>query len=57
VAALDLFTKSPVKSATLEAVVIRADGTREDLGIIARYERNLLKRAYFAVRGKFGGSR
>lgn len=30
---------SHVKSATLEAVVIRADGTREDLGIIARYDR------------------
>ena len=53
---MQLATRGPVKSATLEAVVIRADGSREDLGVIARYERNLLKRAYFAVRSKLGGS-
>lgn len=34
-----------VKRATLEAVVIRADGTREDLGMIGYTSRNPLKNA------------
>lgn len=39
-----------VRSATLEAVVIRADGTREDLGVIARYHKNPLTRLIHKVK-------
>ena len=35
---------SPVKSAQFDAVIIRADGTRENLGTIAYYHRNPLRR-------------
>jgi hypothetical protein len=31
----DLHAKVPVKRVVLEAVVIRADGTREDLGVVS----------------------
>jgi hypothetical protein len=33
-----------VNSVTLEAVVTRADGTTEDLGVIARWDKNPVKR-------------
>lgn len=33
-----------VKSATLEATIIRADGRVENLGVIGRYERGLAGR-------------
>jgi hypothetical protein len=33
-----------IKSAELSAVIIRADGTREDLGTIASYHKNPVKR-------------
>lgn len=32
--------KSGIKSITWEAVITRADGTIEDLGVIAEYHRN-----------------
>jgi len=35
---------SNVKQAEMEAVIIRADGTREYLGVIAYYHRNPLRR-------------
>ena len=47
---MDLKARSNVKHATLEAVVIRADGTREDLGTVARYDRNPIKRLLWKVR-------
>jgi len=31
-----IFRRKPKKQATISAVVIRADGTREDLGVISR---------------------
>lgn len=31
----DLSAKGPVKRLQIEAVVIRADGTREDLGVVS----------------------
>lgn len=31
------FAKQRIKRATLEAVIIRADGSREDLGVIGEY--------------------
>lgn len=33
------FAQSEVKEATLEAVIIRADGSKEDLGVIAEYKK------------------
>lgn len=44
---------SNVKSAELQAVIIRADGTRVELGTIAYYHRNPFKRAWFALRKLF----
>jgi hypothetical protein len=41
-----------VKEATIEAVVIRKDGTREDLGVVSYYHQNPLKRAMWALRQK-----
>jgi hypothetical protein len=38
-----------VKFASIEAVVIRADGTREDLGTICYYHKSPLKRLAWRV--------
>lgn len=46
-----LLARSPVKSVTVEAVVIRADGSREDHGTVAAYHRNPLKRLAYRLRG------
>jgi len=35
---------SQIKQATIEAVVIRKDGTREDLGVVSYWHKNPLKR-------------
>jgi hypothetical protein len=40
------------KRMSLSAVVIRADGTREDLGIISYYHRNPLKRLWYRLTKK-----
>jgi hypothetical protein len=39
-----IIAKSKIQQVTIEAVVIRADGTREDLGVIASYKKPLRKR-------------
>lgn len=39
-----LAISQPVKQATIEAVIIRANGKREDLGVIAYYSSNPFKR-------------
>jgi hypothetical protein len=44
-----------VKSVSLEAVVIRADGTREDLGTIAYWHKNPLRRLYYRLTHRRGG--
>jgi hypothetical protein len=44
-----------VKSVSLEAVVIRADGTREDLGTIAYWHKNPLRRLYHRLTHRRGG--
>lgn len=41
-----------VKEITLEAVVIRADGSREELGAIAYWHKNPLKRLWARLLGK-----
>jgi hypothetical protein len=37
-------SRADVKSATVEAVIIKADGTRVPLGVIAAYHKNPIKR-------------
>lgn len=54
----DFNTETKTKQITLEAVVIRADGTREDLGTIAYWHKNPLKRLIHRLRhGKTGSIR
>lgn len=43
---------SDIKEAVIEAVVIRADGTREDLGVVSYYHRSPLKRLLHRLRSK-----
>jgi hypothetical protein len=50
-----LLAKQPHKSVTLEAVVIRADGTREELGTIAYWHRNPLRRLFYRLTHRRGG--
>ena len=47
-------TASRVKESSISAVVIRADGTRENLGTIAYWHRNPLRRLWFRLRGWHG---
>lgn len=44
---MDVVATTIVKTATVSAVIIRADGTRVDLGVISRYHKNPLKRMWF----------
>lgn len=44
-------TQTQVESITVEAVVIRADGTREDLGVVAAYHRRPWRRFLNKLRG------
>lgn len=41
---MEALATGKVKSLQIEAVVIRADGTREDLGVVSYYHRNPLRR-------------
>lgn len=45
-------TGKSVVEASISAVVIRADGTREDLGTVSYYHRNPFKRAAWAAKQK-----
>lgn len=42
--------KGECKSAELSIVIIRADGTKEDLGVVARYDSDPLKQAIQKVK-------
>lgn len=46
--------KSAVKSIEIEAVLIRADGTRKDLGVVSSYYRNPLKRVWARLARRHG---
>lgn len=41
-----------VVEATIEAVVIRKDGTRENLGVVSYYHKSPIKRALWAAKQK-----
>jgi hypothetical protein len=49
---MDQDAKGGLREASIEAVVIRADGSRENLGVVSYYHKNPLKRAMFAVKRK-----
>lgn len=40
------------KEVTVEATIIRADGTRVPLGVVAYYHKNPLKRAWHSLKQK-----
>jgi hypothetical protein len=42
----DMIVPGDVRAATIEAVIVRADGTTERLGVISSYHRNPLRRAW-----------
>ena len=44
-----LTVSQPVRKATIEAVIIRANGMRENLGVISYYHRNPLKRLAWRI--------
>lgn len=48
-----LASKENIKKAVLTGVLIRVDGTRVDLGELARYDRNPFARMYHAVKRAF----
>lgn len=48
-------TSSTIKEAQIQAVVIRANGTREDLGTISYYHRNVVRRWFWRLKGLIHG--
>jgi len=46
--------KGEAKELVIEAIVIRADGTREDLGTVAYWHRNPIKRLIHHLRTRNG---
>jgi hypothetical protein len=42
------------KSAEVSMVVVRANGTREDLGVVSYYSKNPIKRAIFKIKQMLG---
>lgn len=51
----EMKTSLGVESAQFEIVVIRADGTREDLGVVSYYHRNPLRRLVWRIRNRRKG--
>lgn len=49
--------RSRMREVSFEAVVIRADGSREDLGTISYWHRNPLKRFVYKLRSIRGNLR
>lgn len=47
---MNVLTSSPLKEASFSAVIIRADGTREELGEIAYYNKNPFKRLAWYIK-------
>ena len=46
----DLNARGKARQITIDAVVIRADGTREDLGTVSYWHRNPLRRLAWRLR-------
>lgn len=49
--------RQKIRSVEMQAVVIRADGTREDRGTVAYWHSNPFKRLWFAVKQHFNSPR
>lgn len=47
--------RQDIQSASIAAVVIRADGTREDLGVISYWHKNPLRRFWWGLTHKGKG--
>lgn len=45
----------PVKRASIRAVITRADGSKEDLGVVSYWHKNPVKRAWFKLKEKLRG--
>jgi len=43
--------KGGLREASIEAVVVRADGSREDLGVVSYWHKNPLRRLWWRLRG------
>lgn len=50
-----IFARGDVKEASLEARVIRADGTVEDLGVVSYWHRNPIRRWWWHFRRALSG--
>jgi len=46
---MQFLAREDVQEAAIEAVVIRADGTRQSLGTVAYYHRNPLRRLWWRL--------
>lgn len=46
----DMTARPNLKHIEMSAVVIRADGTVEDLGVIAEWHKNPIRRLYAAIK-------
>ncbi len=44
-----IITGTQIKRATIEATIIRADGTREEYGIVSGYDKNIFKHIYLQL--------
>lgn len=53
---MEISGQSQPREASIEATVIRADGTREELGVVSYYHRNPLKRLYYKLTGRVWGA-
>lgn len=46
---MDAAAKQKMREASIAAVVIRADGTRENLGVVSYWSRNPLRRLWWKL--------
>lgn len=46
-----LFSKQEIKEVSIAAVIIREDGSTEDLGVISYWHKNPIKRAIARLKG------
>lgn len=52
-----IIARADIEEARIQAVVIRADGRREDLGMISYYHRNPLRRWLWRLKEKLNVDR
>jgi hypothetical protein len=52
----EIHAKGGAREATIEVVVIRANGEREELGVVSYWHKHFWKRWAFALRRKLKGA-